>query len=351
MTPFNYSRRTFVKTLSSGLAGAAGGFALSACSQPTSTKNNDRDNDEYPIGNDDEGMPNQQRPSYYNLLPRRPLGNTDMDVSMLSFGGGSQFMANEHGDWEPLLERALELGINYFDTSIDYEGSEARFSEILTPIRDQIYIASKFNGMKHERRNADVMKQELETTLKRLKTDYLDVYMVHAVDENDTLSDISKIYDEMKRLQDQRVIKQVGFSSMDSAAKSAELLKTFEFDVCMLAINPTKYGDYETVAVPEAIKKNTGVLAMKVMRNVVGKDGTTAEELLSWALDRDGVAGAVIAHLGRPTLEQNAEIVMKYKPSVVPHGWSYLETRLHRYAGPHALCWAHPNYKDEFLVA
>ena len=74
-------------------------------------------------------------------LPTRTLGATGLEVSMLSFGGGSQFLANEAGVWERMLERAVELGINYFDTSAGYvygapESSEERFGEVLTPIRD-----------------------------------------------------------------------------------------------------------------------------------------------------------------------------------------------------------------------
>ena len=69
-------------------------------------------------------------------MPTRPLGETGMDVSLLTFGGGSQFMRNPDEKWQPLLERAVELGVNYFDTASQYGGraeltSEERYGRIL----------------------------------------------------------------------------------------------------------------------------------------------------------------------------------------------------------------------------
>ena len=345
-----FSRRDFVKKASTGIAAIASGVALSSCSKRTIDPTDDTAQHKIPVGTGEPGTPNQRTGSRNELLPKRVLGKTGMEVSMLAFGGGSQFMKNDNGKWEPLLERALAMGINYFDTSVDYNGSEERFSEILTPIRDQVYITSKFNGKKNDRRNVDAMKRELDLTLNRLKTDYLDVYMMHAIDNNDAISDMLRVFEEMQKLKEQGVIRHTGFSSMNSAQKSRDLIRDADFDVCMLAINPTTYGNYETVTMPDAIKKNMGVFAMKVMRDVVGKNGTTAEELMDWALDREGVAGAVIGHVGESILNQNAQIVMQYKPSSV-RTWGHLEQRLRPYAGPHALCWAHPNYRDEFRAA
>jgi predicted aldo/keto reductase-like oxidoreductase len=347
------SRRHFVKKTSTGLAALAGGMAVAACSQNSTSPNDKDDNQKLQVGSGDAGLPNA-RPGYSaDVLPRRPLGKTGMDVSVLSFGGGSQFMANPDGQWEPLLERALELGINYFDTAESYGGSEARYSEILTPIREQVYITSKFNGGANEnnRQNPDYMKSELDQILKNLKTDYLDVFMMHAINDNDSLTKVGQFYDEMVKLKEQGIVKNIGFSSMNSASKSRDLIKTFDFDVCMLAINPTTYGNYETVTMPEAIKKGMGVFAMKVMRDVVGKNGVTPADLMDWALDREGVSGAVIGHVGQNILNQNAELAMKYAPSSVPRDWSHLENRLKPFAGPHALCWANPNYRDEVRTA
>ena len=84
------NRRDFMKTALAGSLGAA--LPLAA-----------------PMGN-----------TASQIVPKRTLGKTDMKISVLSFGGGSQFLNNPDGTWEPMLEKAIEDGINLFDTSPDY---------------------------------------------------------------------------------------------------------------------------------------------------------------------------------------------------------------------------------------
>jgi hypothetical protein len=92
-----------------------------------------------------------------------------------------------------------------------------------------------------------------------------------------------------------------------------------------------------------------GVLAMKVMRNIIG-ESATAEELIGYALSLDGAASACIGHYGQNVLEENADLVKNFGPSSIRDRYGMLEKRLHHLAGPHALCWAHPNYKDGYTV-
>lgn len=352
------NRRLFIKKGTVASVTMAAGLGLYNCSK-NSTKPDNNQLKKFEIGNGEEGSPNRQVGSSAELLPKRVLGKTGMEVATLSFGGGSQFMLNANGRWERLLERALELGVNYFDTCVDYGGpdmmSEERYGEVLSPIRSQVYITSKFNGWKNEKRDTSVMMSEVETSLKRLKTDYLDILMMHELDNRDSLTSFAGgVYKQMLSLKEQGVARNIGFSSMSSATAARDFIKTFEFDACMLAINPTTYGNYEGLAVPEAIKKNMGIMAMKVMRDVVGKNVNgklvTADELMHWALDRDGVCSAVVGHANSDVFEENVELAKQFKPSLVPkERWAELEYRLRPLAGPHALCWARPDYRDGML--
>ncbi|MHA2032167.1 MAG: aldo/keto reductase [Candidatus Kariarchaeaceae archaeon] len=348
------SRRNFVKKASLSIGGIAGfGFTKSCADHPLLSEKKQY-NDPIDDFDDNDRTPPEDGSFRKDLLPRRILGSTGLEISMLAFGGGSQFVMNEDGDWEPLLERAIELGINFFDTSVDYNyqngRSEERYGEILSPIRDQVYIATKFNGFKDNKRDVDVMMQEFETSLTRLKTDYVDVLSIHFIDNSDSVSDIENgVFKKLQELKNDGSVKFIGFSSMDSAERSKELIEQLEFDVVLLAMNPTTYGNFAQVALPAAIEKNMGVLAMKVMRNIVGQSAT-AEELISYALSLDGTASACIGHYGQNVLEENAELVKNFGPSSIRDGYGLLEKRLHHLAGPHALCWAHPNYHDGCLV-
>jgi uncharacterized protein len=84
-------------------------------------------------------------------VPMRTLGKTGLQVSLLGFGGGSQFLLAKDGKWEPMLEGAIASGINYFDTSSGYQwrsakSSEERFGEILPRYRKSILVSTKFES-------------------------------------------------------------------------------------------------------------------------------------------------------------------------------------------------------------
>lgn len=290
-------------------------------------------------------------------IPQRILGKTGLSVSILSFGGGSQFLKNKNGEWEKHLEMAIKSGINVFDTSADYTvvsrdggeaySSEERFGEILPAYRDKVIISTKIN----ERSDKDLIRQTVEESLKRMKTDYLDILMLHAVNEKDTVSEIEGgAYAEMVKMKNEGVVKHIGFSSMDSAQRSKDVLEALDFDVTMLALNPSKFGDYPGLAFPAAIKKNVGIIAMKVMRDIVGK-AASSEELFKYSLSQEGVSSSVIGNFGLDVLKENIDLAVKYgteKLAVLDNG--ELEARLAPYAGPHALCWARPGYRDGGIV-
>jgi aryl-alcohol dehydrogenase-like predicted oxidoreductase len=246
-----------------------------------------------------------------------------------------------------MLERAIELGINFFDNSSNYQWgakktSEERFGEILPKYRKDILICTKFDS----REPSEAMR-ELETSLKRMKTDYLDVLMVHSIEPSEDLVALEKgVHKELLRLREEGVTRFIGFSSMNSAPRSKELIEKLDIDVAILAMNPTKYGNFAEVALPAARKNNVGTIAMKVIRDLLG-NGTTPKELMEYVWAQEGVASAVIGHYGMDILEENVQLAKQFavsKEVAVDH--SGLENRLARLAGPHALCWARPDYKD-----
>jgi len=279
-----------------------------------------------------------------DTMPKRLLGKTGMKVSVLSFGGGSQFKRNKDGKWEPLLQRAIELGINYFDTHSNY-GTEERFGEILPKYRKKIYIATKFDP----REPAEAMKS-FEGSLKRLKTDYVDVLMLHDLNARDDLAAFAKgTWKQMQRLKSEGTAKFIGFSSMRSATKSREFIEKLDPDVALVAMNATRYKGFAKLTLKPAVKHKVGVLAMKTVRGIVGKKGVKPQDLLRYILDQKGVASAMVGHFGVEILEQNVKIVkqlaLRKKMSAADR--RRLEIQCASLAGPHALCWARADYVDD----
>ncbi|MBD3288302.1 hypothetical protein GF337_05820 [candidate division KSB1 bacterium] len=345
------SRRKFFKLSSLGIGGATGFSLLSRCSEGINAANS-VGQDEPPAINGDGNRDGKQaghRP-HNNMIARRNLGKTGMEVSLLAFGGGSQFMKNEDGDWEQILERAVEAGVNYFDTANNYSGgdSEIRYGKILNKYREQVYVATKL-----ESRGVDGSREQFEDCLNRLKMDYVDVLLIHAVDKNDNLSELENgVYKTIAQCKSEGIAKFIGFSVMNESdipvAKS--VIENLDIDVVLGVINPMgRYGNCADL-LPVTKEKNIGFLAMKTVRQLVNAQ-TTAKELISYALDKENVSAAVIGHHGIDKLEENISIVNEYATDTsVPYDWGALERRINKYVENRKPVWTLPGYHDGMMV-
>lgn len=283
-------------------------------------------------------------------IPTRKFGKTGEDITILGYGGGSQFMKMPDGEWEPHLEHAIKSGINYFGTAASYgqdedKTSEMRYGEILPAYRDKIMLLTKT----HER-EPDKARAEFERSLERLKTDYVDILLIHSIQPEDKVSDIADgVFKLLLQLKEEKLVRYIGFSSMDSAERSKELLENLDFDVTLLAMNPTNYGNFIDIALPAARKKNVGTIAMKVMRDIVN-DYAGPEELLHYAWDKPGVHCSVVAMTGMDPLKQNLDIAMNYKEgSQVGQKIYDLEKRLAPLAASNHLVYSRPGYFDGMM--
>lgn len=336
------SRRDFLNTTAKSAAVVSTAGLISSCSH-SKDKSDSKSED-------------KTENSVTGQIPRRVLGKTGLEVSILSFGAGSQFLKNKNGEWEPILEEAVKSGINLFDTSPDYtvvsrDGtraltSEERLGEILPAYRDQVVIASKIND-----RTPGKVQKTVEESLKAMKTDYLDILMLHSIDDRDDVLEVKKgVYQEMVRMKNEGMVKHIGISSMDSAQRSQDIMSHLDFDIAMLALNPSTWGDYPGLAFPVAMEKNVGIIAMKVFRGIVG-EAASAEDLIKYSWDHPGVVTSMIGHFGMANLKENIRLAVEYgKGNLASLDKSELEACLAPYAGPHALPWARPGYRDGGII-
>ena len=318
------TRREFIRNSATGIATLSGLHLLSSCQGDLTGRSQEDEDDPF----------------------MRSLGRTGLKVSMLSFGGGSQFLKNEgESEWKPLLERAVEYGINYFDTAYTYgDGeSERRYGTVLSQVRRQIYIETKVRT-----RIAAEVRPTVEKSLDRLRTDYVDVLLIHGVEETDSYANIAdEIYPEIAQLKKDGIARFIGLSVMSAASFGKRLIDSLDFDVAFIAMNPTQYGQTQEITLPAARQKDLGILAMKALRDIVD-EYATAKELLFYVLDREGVASVVVGHQGMNELNENVAIVKEYVSLQRERSFNFqkLEERLEPYAGPHALSWANPHYED-----
>jgi aryl-alcohol dehydrogenase-like predicted oxidoreductase len=124
-----------------------------------------------------------------NSIPKRLLGKTGDVVSILGLGGEGLLRTYGQGqEATSLIHRAIDLGITYFESARAYAGSESYYGMALAERRKEVFLASK----SHERTAEGVLKH-LETTLANMKTNFLDLWMIHDVRTPKDLDQIFQI--------------------------------------------------------------------------------------------------------------------------------------------------------------
>ena len=267
-------------------------------------------------------------------LPRRPLGKTGVDVSAFTFGGGSHFLSRIGGDEakaEQLLVRALELGITSFDTAASYTFrpherlSERIFGRVLSPHRARIFLSTKTQA-----RDRDGVLRSVETSLKLLRTDRIDLVQMHSLQSFDELNEIETgALAALRKLKAEKVVRFIGATGHYDPQVLKQAVERFELDTLLMSLNAAQashplsmspgrpLAGFERDVLPAARKKGVGVIAMKVMGQgtIVGEGAGRArpDELIRYALSLP-VASVEIAHTSLEILEGNVAAARSFRP-------------------------------------
>jgi uncharacterized protein len=232
----------------------------------------------------------------------RTLGKTGLKVSGVGYGIG----------FVPIPEvvaRAIDMGINYFDTSRDYGDSEKIFSEVIKGRRDKVVIATKSPS----RRKADILK-DLDTSLQALGTDHVDIWHLHARDVPTNIPD--EALEAMVQCKQSGKARFIGFSCHDPNRMADFVVETKTFDVVQTTYSYAIGGYYRDAAIKKLQDAGVGVIAMKVAVALTGlnlksfdnKPRTTGEGPLAgikWVLKNPAI-GTTVPHMKTiPELEMN----------------------------------------------
>jgi aryl-alcohol dehydrogenase-like predicted oxidoreductase len=201
-------------------------------------------------------------------IQKRILGKTGVEVTVLILGGVSGMMQKPTADFHPseLANAALDAGINYFDTAASYGAgqSELNYGVVLAKRRNEVFLASKTGN-----RTYDGAMRDVEQSLKRLQTDHLDLLQVHSVAYNEDFTLWNKPDGMMKafyKLRDEKVTRFIGVTGHESAEAMNQAIDRFEFDTILTTFNPVpRRKPFRELVLPNAIRKNMGIIAMKVM--------------------------------------------------------------------------------------
>ena len=253
-----------------------------------------------------------------NVLPSRTLGRTGAKVSILAFGCGSRFLMYKDEDTATaILNRAIDLGITYLDTAYSYgDGeSETRVGKVMATRRKDVWLATKIPD-----RTRDEFLRRLEGSLKRLQTDHVDLVHIHSLGQAGDLEKIEAKDGAIRGLMEAREQKMARFAGMTSHTNGEVMAKAIErhdLDCVQMALNASRNGRFEELALPAANKKNLGVIAMKVtgQEYLVGEGTGKADmnSLLRYSMSLP-VTTAVVGMPKPEMLAHNVEIARAFSP-------------------------------------
>jgi predicted aldo/keto reductase-like oxidoreductase len=259
-------------------------------------------------------------------IPTTTFGNTGIKVSVITQGGGRMDLQPDVQTAAEHVRRVYELGVNYFDCSrLYWDGrAEEAYGIGLQGIRKNVFLTTKTI-----KRTAKEANEELETSFRLLKTDYLDVWQVHSVQTKDDIDKIlapggaMEAFEAAKKAGKCRFI---GFTGHYDPEAHAALLKAYDkWDTVMMPIHAADraYLSFEETALPVAIERGVGIQAIKVFGKAYLLRSLSPTECLRYALGQPGVHVAIcgvgtvgqmedniraVQNLRKMTLEESADI-------------------------------------------
>lgn len=201
-------------------------------------------------------------------LPTRLLGKTGEQVTMLGLGGAHVASVLSDKDAQKAIDLAIAGGIRFFDSAHSYGSgeSERRYGKYLTPkYREHVFLMTKA-----ELFDAQTVRQQLDESLLRLKTDYVDLWQMHQVmDPDDADTRIAGgVLDVFQEAKESGKARHIGFSGHNMPDAHLRVLsKTDIFETCQMPVNcadPT-YGSFILNVMPKLVERNMGIIAMKTL--------------------------------------------------------------------------------------
>lgn len=197
------------------------------------------------------------------MITKRPLGRTGVKLSLIGMGG-IVVMKEEQGEADELVAKSIEAGVNYFDVAPSYGDAELKLGNALKPWRNGVFLACKTTI-----RDSDGAWEQLRNSLKRLRTDRVDLYQLHGlvtVEDVETALSSGGAIEAFLRAKREGLIKYIGFSAHSPAA-ALKAMKEFDFDSILYPVNFTTHfrSGFEEAVLMEAGKKEMGILALKSM--------------------------------------------------------------------------------------
>jgi len=258
-----------------------------------------------------------------HAIPRRSLGKTGVQVSILGMGGSHLGDVTDPNVAVGMVHEAVDAGINFFDNAWEYH--DGKSEEVLGRAlrggwRDRVFLMTKVctHG-----RGADVAIKQLEESLTRLGTDHLDLWQVHeCVYDNDPDLHFAAggVIEALERAKKQGKVRFVGFTGHKDPAIHLKMLShSFPFDTAQMPLNcfDATFRSFEQRVVPALVQQGIAPIGMKSLTGAgdpVRKGVVAADEALAYAMSIPGVLTTVSGMDSPDVLRQNLAIARGFTP-------------------------------------
>ena len=267
-------------------------------------------------------------------VPTRTFGKTGEKLTIVGQAGG-RFPLVDFNEAKAVVQRAYDLGLNYFDNARAYgDGrSEEIYGAVLPAFRKDVFITTK--SVKRTRKEAE---EDLHLSLKALKTDYLDLWQIHSVSE---MKDVDAIFAPGGAIEAFEAAKKagkcrfMGFTGHMDPLVHAEMLKRYDkYDTILMPLNiaDPSYLSFEQIVLPEAVKRGLGIQAMKTTANAKLLQSFSIKECLNYALSLP-VSCVTLGCTTVGQIEDDVRVAQQFRP-LSGEEMSKLRDRGKEIAGP-----------------
>lgn len=247
----------------------------------------------------------------------RTLGRTGLEVSEISFGCIKLPKVDEETA-VAALRRAVELGVNFFDTARGYRDSEAKVGKALEGLRDQVVLATKTTA-----RDKEAALTELETSLRELRTEYVDLWQLHSVSDEATFDRVmgpGGAIEAAFKAKDQGKTRHVGVTIHRCHKTMRRAINSGVFETIMVAYSVLDQEAVEPEILPLAARRGMGVIAMKSLSGgllaqpdslnarPVGQLDPVVFGALRYVLSNDAVSAVIPGMSSVREVEENVQV-------------------------------------------
>ena len=249
----------------------------------------------------------------------RPLGRTGHQVKLFSLGGQATLeKAGRQDEAVALINRAIDLGVNYVDTAAAYGRGQSQtyIGEVMATRRHEVFLASKTHD-----RTYDGSMRLLEQSLRLLQTDRLDLWQIHRLGRDEEWDQIRQSDGALKALEQAKsegLVRFLGVTGHYDPAVLTRAITEYEFDTILMALNSADphYLPFTEALLPRANEKQMGIIAMKIPARgrLFREDGLRSmKDAMHWVLSQP-VSTVIVGCDSIEQVEENVAIAAEFQP-------------------------------------